>query len=135
MKSESEAALGQDSVPRYLRAYGSTYRGGRYSHTYEAIGGRAGGEEAGMTRTKESGRWVELARALGVLVVFIVFGAAVSAASSQRTGGHWRPPGAAEVFTGSTRASYREIFEVGVQRRELRRYTVASRYARETVVF
>lgn len=111
MKSESEATLTGDTVPPYLRAYGSTYRGGRFGQQYKSIGNGGDGEEQqgqGKPGGGAAGLFV-LRRALGALAVFVGFAVAVSSTSSRWPTGEWRPAGPGQGLQGIT---YREMFEV-----------------------
>lgn len=109
MKSESEATLTGDTVPSYLRAYGSTYRSGRFGQQYKSIGNGGDGEEQqGKPGGGAAGLFV-LRRALGALAVFVGFAVAVSSTSSRWPTGEWGPAGPGQGLQGVT---YREMFEV-----------------------
>lgn len=111
MKSESEATLTGDTVPSYLRAYGSTYRSGRFGQQYKSIGNGGDGEEQqgqGKPGGGASGLFV-LRRALAALAVFVGFAVAVSSTSSRWPTGEWGSAGAGQGLQGVT---YREMFEV-----------------------
>ena len=111
MKSESEATLTGDTVPPYLRAYGSTYRGGRFGQQYKSIGnGGEGDEQQGQGKPDGGGAGLfVLRRALGALAVFVGFAVAVSSTSSRWPTGEWGPAGSGQGLQGVT---YREMFEV-----------------------
>lgn len=111
MKSESEATLTGDTVPPYLRAYGSTCRSGRFGQQYQAIGHASDGEEQqgqGKSGGGASGLFV-LRRALGALAVFVGFAVAVSSTSSKWPAREWGAAGPGQGLPGIT---YREMFEV-----------------------
>lgn len=116
MKSESEAALTGDTVPPYLRAYGSTYRSGRYGQQYQPIGHAGDGEQQqqqaeGSTGGAGPGGLFVLRRALGALAVFVGFAVAVSSTSAKWPSGEW---GSAVPGQGLKGVTYREMFEVSL---------------------
>lgn len=111
MKSESEATLTGETMPSYLRAYGSTYRFGRFGQQYQAIGHGADCErQEGQHGGGAAGLFV-LRRALGALAVFVGFAVAVSTTSSRWPTGEWAPVGpGGQGLQGVV--TYREMFEV-----------------------
>lgn len=105
MKSESEVALGQDTVQVYLRAYGSTYQtGAGFGHRYEPIE-----DESDREGRRESR--IAWQKALSVTALFILFGFAASGASVRWADGGRKPPDGEH----SGRPSYRSMFEVSTQ--------------------
>lgn len=104
MKSESEVALGQDTVQVYLRAYGSTYQtGAGYGRRYEPIE-----DESDREGRRESR--IAWQKALSIMAVFVLFGFAASGASVRWAGDRQKPP---DGMLG--RPSYRSTFEVSTR--------------------
>ena len=104
MKSASEAALGQDTVPPYLRAYGSSYRSGRFGHRYNQI------EDESQRDGKKESR-LAWQKALSVVTVFFLFGVAASGASLRWADGRRKPSDSVQPIA-SGGSPYRGMFEV-----------------------